>query len=674
MGNRCFIRRRIGTREIDTVPEKSFDLIGSNQCANFPPPKLLRFFVVWTPESDFRTAKNDKVTHSHARGAPMPKTLSIRNKLTLGLGAMVAIILCLLTLAFNNFRAIADADEWDRHTLQVLLETNGVATSILQVQASARGYLLTGDTTLLEPIATEFQSAQQHLTRALALTVDNPAQQERLKRVRPMMESWLTAIKAQMERRRASDEQKMPINVEALHRSVHTGARAVHAVRAVIGEVEAAEKVLMEKRSKHADDLEIEMERLLWIGGALAVVLAVVITWRMLVALARPLKSLTAAAREIASGNQSARAVISSDDELGRVAQEFNRMAQAIEDNQAKEQAATAELRAKVDTLLAAVSKAASGDFTGSVTIRGVDAIGRLGEGIDAMFLNLRSLLNNVQAAGVQVTTSATQIAAASRQQEAAGVEHAQTSIEVLSTTREISANTSQLLRTMEEATSVAESTTNAAAGAQHNLKRLDLTMQSMMAATESINAKLIALSEKANNINSVLTTITRVADQTNILSLNAAIEAEKAGEAGRGFSVVATEIRRLADQAAVSTWDIEQMLKEMQSAVSASVIGMDKFADEVHRSASEARATAEQLSSVMDQVGQLPPRFDIVLQGMQAQAVGAQQITQTMMQLSDSSQQSVDSLKATSHAVHELQFAAGELQSSVDNFSTSAA
>ncbi len=122
--------------------------------------------------------------------------------------------------------------------------------------------------------------------------------------------------------------------------------------------------------------------------------------------------------------------------------------------------------------------------------------------------------------------------------------------------------------------------------------------MQHMVSATDSINAKLAALSEKASNINSVLITITKVADQTNILSLNAAIEAEKAGDAGRGFSVVATEIRRLADQTSVSTWDIEQMLKEMQSAVSASVMGMDKFSEEIRRSVGEVRQVAEQLSS----------------------------------------------------------------------------
>ena len=74
------------------------------------------------------------------------------------------------------------------------------------------------------------------------------------------------------------------------------------------------------------------------------------------------------------------------------------------------------------------------------------------------------------------------------------------------------------------------------------------------------------------------------MADQTNLLSLNAAIEAEKAGEYGRGFVVVATEIRRLADQTAVATYDIEQMVREIQSSVSAGVMGMDKFSEEVRR------------------------------------------------------------------------------------------
>ena len=113
----------------------------------------------------------------------------------------------------------------------------------------------------------------------------------------------------------------------------------------------------------------------------------------------------------------------------------------------------------------------------------------------------------------------------------------------------------------------------------------------------------------------------------------------------------------------------IEQMLKEMQSAVSASVMGMDKFSEEIRRNVGEVRAVTDHLSGMMDQVRKLAPQFDAVLQGMQAQAVGAQQISETMMQLNDATQQTVESLKATSEAVHQLQFAARDLQSSVATF-----
>jgi methyl-accepting chemotaxis protein WspA len=600
----------------------------------------------------------------------MLHNLSIKYKLIAGFGAIVAIILSLLGLAYNNFAQLSQANAWDRHTLEVLLETNHIATSVLQVQTATRGYLLTGNEALVAPIRGEYDSARAHLRRAIALTTDNPSQQTRLQRLEPMLDVWMDkAIAPQIELRRAAgagSAKPVPPPTEA---AVLAGTASVASVRQVLGEVAAEETRLLEQRSEQSTALHRSMNALLSVGALVSVLLAVLIGTLLVRAVSRPLASLTEAARKLGGGTEGARAEVMSGDELGQVALEFNRMAQAIEDSHAKELADTNALRGKVDSLLGVVSKAARGDLTGSVAIRGEDAIGRLGEGLGTMLVNLRNLLNNVQRAGIQVASSATQIAASARQQEATGIEQAQTSVEVLATTKEISANTAQLLRTMEEATEVADYTTSATADAQDKLKHMDHTMQQMVNATDSIGAKLAALSEKASNINGVLTTITKVADQTNILSLNAAIEAEKAGEAGRGFSVVAAEIRRLADQTSVSTWDIEQMLKEMQSAVSASVMGMDKFAEEIRRNVGEARHVAEQLSGMMDQVRKLAPRFDLVLQGMQSQAVGASQISGTMMQLSDASQQSVESLKATSEAVHQLQYAAGDLQQSVATF-----
>ena len=601
----------------------------------------------------------------------MLQDLTIKQKLYAGFGAIVTILLILLVLAYVNFSKVSTATRLDRHTLEVLLEIDQIGANVLDIQNQIRGFLLTGDERFLTPEVDEDALLHKNIKHAIDLTADNPAQQERMRKVDAVIASWLqNVIRPLTAKRRAAG--RAPGATEQLARApeLETGFSSVGEIRAMLAEIADEENRLLAQRSTEAAELQKSMSMILVGGGTIAILLASVIAVMLGRAILAPLNNLTEVVGRIAGGDKAARARVMARDELGNVTAEFNRMAQAIEDSQAKELAAANELRAKVDALLAVVSKAASGDLTGSVTVSGEDAIGRMGEGLKTMVENLRQLINNVQKAGIQVTTSATEIAASAKQQEATGVEQAQTSVEILSTTKEMSANTAQLLKTMEEATVVADYTTSATADAQNNLRRMDQTMQNMVAATDSINAKLAALSEKASNINSVLTTITKVADQTNILSLNAAIEAEKAGDAGRGFSVVATEIRRLADQTSVSTWDIEQMLKEMQSAVSASVMGMDKFSEEIRRSVGEVSQVAGQLSSVMDQVQKLAPQFDVVLQGMQSQAVGASQISETMMQLNDATQQTVESLKATSEAVHQLQYAASDLQSSVATFS----
>jgi methyl-accepting chemotaxis protein WspA len=215
----------------------------------------------------------------------------------------------------------------------------------------------------------------------------------------------------------------------------------------------------------------------------------------------------------------------------------------------------------------------------------------------------------------------------------------------------------------------VAEDTAHLANSGQSAIARMESTMRQIMEASSSITAKLAVLSEKTANINSVVTTITKVADQTNLLSLNAAIEAEKAGEYGLGFAVVAMEIRRLADQTAVATYDIEKMVKEMQSAVAAGVMGMDKFSEEVRRGGDEIRQVSTQLAQIIHQVQTLSPRFQTVSEGMHAQATGAQQISETLTQLSDAAHQTAESLRESNVAIEQLNEAARGLQTSVARF-----
>jgi len=322
-----------------------------------------------------------------------------------------------------------------------------------------------------------------------------------------------------------------------------------------------------------------------------------------------------------------------------------------------------------LNRLVGSLERMRGGDFTERLALERKDEFGVLSDGLNRLADDLSHLVGQVQRSGIQVNTAATEIAATAREQQSTANEIAATTAEIGATSKEISATSKELVKTMNEVSHVAEETASVAGSGQSAISRMETTMRQIMEASGSITAKLAVLSEKTTNINSVVTTITKVADQTNLLSLNAAIEAEKAGEYGLGFAVVAMEIRRLADQTAVATYDIEKMVKEMHSAVSAGVMGMDKFSEEVRRGVEEIRQVSTQLAQIIHQVQTLTPRFQTVNEGMHAQATGAQQISETLTQLSESASQTAESLRQSNLAIEQLNGAARGLQTSVARF-----
>ncbi len=319
--------------------------------------------------------------------------------------------------------------------------------------------------------------------------------------------------------------------------------------------------------------------------------------------------------------------------------------------------------------LASAIDVMRTGDFTQRLNQERRDEFGTMAAGFNLMADALAGLIGQVQQSGIQVNSSATEMAAALKEQQATSNEVASTTVEIGATAKEISATAKELGRTVGEVSGVAESTAQLAVGGQTGLTCLEATMRQIMEATANISAKLAILNEKTANINSVVTTINKVADQTNLLSLNAAIEAEKAGEYGQGFGVVATEIRRLADQTAVATYDIEQMVKEMQSAVAAGVMGMDKFNEEVRRGTDEVGKVTTQLGDIIEQVQTLSPRFESVNEGMKSQSAAAGQISEALGQLGESAQQSAQALRQNTEAVEQLATASHGLREAVSLF-----
>ncbi len=330
----------------------------------------------------------------------------------------------------------------------------------------------------------------------------------------------------------------------------------------------------------------------------------------------------------------------------------------------------------KIAKAVEVADKISVGDLTQTV-VEGAtntkDEVGQLLKAFQNMIQSLNKLIRQVQQSGIQVTSSTTQIAASGKQLEATITEQVASTNEVTAAAKEIFATSKELVKTMEEVAGMSQATTTAANDSQKDLLRMEATMRQLAEATNSIAARLGVISEKANNINNIVVTITKVADQTNLLSLNAAIEAEKAGEYGLGFAVVAREIRRLADQTAIATLDIEQMVKQMQSSVSTGVMEMDKFAAEVGRSVEDVANISTQVGQIIQQIQYLAPRFEAVNQGTEIQSQGAQQISDAMVQLSSTSLQTADSLREINYAIAQLNQVAQGLRQEISRFQVKA-
>ena len=299
----------------------------------------------------------------------------------------------------------------------------------------------------------------------------------------------------------------------------------------------------------------------------------------------------------------------------------------------------------------------------------GRDETGLLFSAFQRMAEKLNALIGQIQQSGSQVTSSSTEIAASSRGLEATMNQQAASTSQVSASSKMISQTAETLAGTVDDVSLATTETAALAEAGQAGLMGMEASMQEVLKGTASVSAKLEAMKKNALVISSIVVTITKVADQTNLLSLNAAIEAEKAGEYGLGFSVVANEIRRLADQTAVAALDIEDMVGEMEKSVSTGASEMEAFSGVVQSTAHKMKEIGSQLGGIMEKVRTLPPGFEAVSGGMADQSRSAGQISETMEHLNSATQNTLESLREFKLAAEDLNEAALGLQEQVSRF-----
>lgn len=307
------------------------------------------------------------------------------------------------------------------------------------------------------------------------------------------------------------------------------------------------------------------------------------------------------------------------------------------------------------------VNATVSEDFTGAIA----DSVNFAIDQLRQLVLVINSTADRVSQSSEQTQVNAVQLAEASEHQaqEIAGVSAAINDMAV--SIDEVSNNATESATVAQRSVAIAH---NGAEVVQRSIEGMNVIRDQIQETSKRIKR----LGESSQEIGDIVSLINDIADQTNILALNAAIQASMAGEAGRGFAVVADEVQRLAERSANATKQIETLVKTIQADTSEAVMSMESTTSEVVRGARLAKDAGEALEEVQSVSSTLAELIENISNAAQQQAASANHISNTMNVIQDITSQTSSGTMATARSVGELSEMANALQESVSGFKLS--
>jgi methyl-accepting chemotaxis protein len=373
------------------------------------------------------------------------------------------------------------------------------------------------------------------------------------------------------------------------------------------------------------------------VAGITAVVLAYVLVG-FYTAVSASIGRLEEVTAGMISGSLSGQVVPESNDEVGKIALQYNKINDALVEARqlrAKVEAENAKLQENILDVLKVVANAADGDLTVRVPVT-EGALGNVADALNEMFENFARIIGSLLEVSGRLEQAALDIRGGNEGMTSGAAKQVEEITRAAELVQRLSKSLAGVSQNADNAAGAARRAQEAAQAGSQGVQRVVDGMAALRADVQSSAKKVKGLGDRSMEITRIVAVIANISDQTNMLALNAAIEAARAGEQGRGFSVVAEEVRKLAERTALATQEIEKLVKDIQAEANQSVAAMEQetaVVERESRSVSDARDTLVRIEDVSVQSAKLIAEIS---EAAKRQVEGTAVVVKTMAQVSE--------------------------------------